>query len=141
MPCQVMPLRRRGVSNQILPLYRVVQRKRTVLLGTSLTQPAVAGCSRAETFSQLSAISFAQPCRFPFPQQGVNGQSVIDSRPKQQSCEGKRMRPSRTALSGEIPDVDRIDLSGTNTWPSWTAASPLSSHKFDKTCKFLNIIL
>ena len=144
MPCQVMPLRRRGVSNQILPLYRVVQRKRTVLLSTSLTQPAVAGCSRAETFSQLSAISFAQPCRFPFPQKGVNGQSVIDSRPKQQSCEGKRMRvmrPSRTALSGEIPDVDRLDLSGTNTWPSWTAASPLSSHKFDKTCKFLNIIL
>ena len=42
--------------------YRVVQKKGTVLLGTSLAWPAVAGCSRAETFSQLSAISFAQPC-------------------------------------------------------------------------------
>ena len=32
-------------------------------------QPGVAGCSRAETFSQLSSISFAQPCtlRTPFP--------------------------------------------------------------------------
>ena len=36
--------------------------KRTVLLSTSLAWPAVAGCSRAETFSQLSSISFAQPC-------------------------------------------------------------------------------
>ena len=44
--------------------YRVVQKKGTVLLGTSLAWPAVAGCSRAETFSQLSAISFAQPCIF-----------------------------------------------------------------------------
>ena len=42
--------------------YRVVQKKRTVLLSTSLAWPAVAGCSRAETFSQLSSISFAQPC-------------------------------------------------------------------------------
>ena len=43
-------------------MYRVVQKKGTVLLSTSLAWPAVAGCSRAETFSLLSAISFAQPC-------------------------------------------------------------------------------
>ena len=43
-------------------LYRLVLKKDTVLLRTSLVWPAVAGCSRAETFSQLSAISFAQPC-------------------------------------------------------------------------------
>ena len=43
--------------------YRVVQKKGTVLLSTSLAWPAVAGCSWAETFSQLSSISFAQPCR------------------------------------------------------------------------------
>ena len=42
--------------------YRLVQKKRTGLLSTSLAWPAVAGCSRAETFSQLSTISFAQPC-------------------------------------------------------------------------------
>ena len=45
--------------------YRLVQKKGTVLLSTSLAWPAVAGCSRAETFSQLSAISFAQPCSMP----------------------------------------------------------------------------
>ena len=43
-------------------MYRVVQEKGTVLLSTSLGWPAVAGCSRAETFSQLSSISFPQPC-------------------------------------------------------------------------------
>ena len=42
--------------------YRLVQKKGTVLLSTSLAWPAVAGCSLADTFSQLSAISFAQPC-------------------------------------------------------------------------------
>ena len=42
--------------------YRLVQKKGTVLLSSGLAWPAVAGCSRAETFSQLSAISFAQPC-------------------------------------------------------------------------------
>ena len=42
-------------------IYRVVQKKGTVLLSTSLAWPAVAGCSWAETFSQLSSISFAQP--------------------------------------------------------------------------------
>ena len=42
--------------------YRLLQKKGTVLLSTSLAWQAVAGCSRAETFSQLSAISFAQPC-------------------------------------------------------------------------------
>ena len=36
--------------------------KGTVLQSTSLAWPALAGCSRVETFSQLSAISFAQPC-------------------------------------------------------------------------------
>ena len=45
-------------------MYRVVQKKGTVLPSTSLSWPAVAGCSRAETFSQLSSISFAQPCNF-----------------------------------------------------------------------------
>ena len=125
------------------PMYRVVQKNCPLFknsrpycchtMGPALHSPIGHFRKVLAQFSQLSAISFAQPCRFPFPQQGVNGQSVIDSRPKQQSCEGKRMRPSRTALSGEIPDVDRLDLSGTNTWPSWTAASPLSSHKFDKT--------
>ena len=49
-------------------LYRVVQKKGTVLLSTSLAWPAVAGCSWAETFSQLSAISFAQPCTCPMVQ-------------------------------------------------------------------------
>ena len=44
-------------------IYRLVQKKGTVLLSTSLAWPAMAGCSRAETFSQLSAISFAQPCK------------------------------------------------------------------------------
>ena len=43
-------------------IYRVVQKKGTVLLSNSLAWPAVAGSSRAETFSQLSSISFAQPC-------------------------------------------------------------------------------
>ena len=43
-------------------VYRVVQKKGTVLLSTSLAWPAVAGCSRAETFTQLSSIYFAQPC-------------------------------------------------------------------------------
>ena len=40
-------------------VYRVVLKKGTVLLSTSLAWPAVAGCSRAETFSQLSSLSFA----------------------------------------------------------------------------------
>ena len=31
--------------------YRLVQKKGTVLISTSLALPAVAGCSRAETFS------------------------------------------------------------------------------------------
>ena len=43
-------------------IYRVVQKKGTVFLSTSQSWPAVAGCSKAETFSQLSSISFAQPC-------------------------------------------------------------------------------
>ena len=50
-------------------LYRVVQKKGTVLLSTSLAWPAVAGCSRAETFSQLSSISFTQPCIYICPLQ------------------------------------------------------------------------
>ena len=37
--------------------------KGTVLLSTSLEWPATAGCSRAETVSQLRANYFAQPCR------------------------------------------------------------------------------
>ena len=47
-------------------MYRVVQKKGTVLLSNSLAWPAVAGCSRAKTFSQLSAIYFAQPCSLVF---------------------------------------------------------------------------
>ena len=44
-------------------LYRVwLEKIWTVLLSTSLAWPAVAGCSRAETFSQLSSISLPQPC-------------------------------------------------------------------------------
>ena len=39
-----------------------MQKKRTVWLSTSLAWPAVAGCSWAETFSQLRSISFAQLC-------------------------------------------------------------------------------
>ena len=45
---------------------RLGQKKGTVLLSTSLAWPAVAGCSRADIFSQLGAISFAQPCRLNF---------------------------------------------------------------------------
>ena len=37
--------------------------KGTVSLSTRLAWPDVAGCSQAETYSQLSSISFAQPCR------------------------------------------------------------------------------
>ena len=43
-------------------MYRIVQKKGTVLLSTSLVWPALVGCSRVETFSQLRAIYFAQPC-------------------------------------------------------------------------------
>ena len=43
-------------------LYRVVQKKGTVLLSTSLAWPAVAGCSRAETLSQLSSNKFTPLC-------------------------------------------------------------------------------
>ena len=46
------------------PSYVRRLKKETALLSTSLAWPAVAGCSRAETFSQISAISFAQPCNF-----------------------------------------------------------------------------
>ena len=42
--------------------YRIVHNKGTDLLSTSLAWPAVAGWSKAETFSQLSSIYFAQPC-------------------------------------------------------------------------------
>ena len=44
--------------------YRLVQKRGTVLLSTSLAWLAVAGCSRAESFSRLSPISFAQPCNW-----------------------------------------------------------------------------
>ena len=52
----------RSFINKIDRIYRVVQKKGTGLLNTSLAWPAVAGCSPAETFSQLCSISFAQPC-------------------------------------------------------------------------------
>ena len=51
-----------GRGNRKKVTYRLVQKKGTVLLSTSLAWPAVAGCSWAETFSQLGSISFAQPC-------------------------------------------------------------------------------
>ena len=50
---------------QALSLYRVVQKKGTVLLSISLAWPAVAGCSWAETFSQLSFITFGLPSTWP----------------------------------------------------------------------------
>ena len=50
------------IFNMARNMYRLVQKKGTVLLSTSLAWPAVAGCNHAETFSQLSPISFAQPC-------------------------------------------------------------------------------
>ena len=43
-------------------LVQACAEKKTVLLSTSLVWPAVAGCTWAETFSQLSSIYFAQPC-------------------------------------------------------------------------------
>ena len=43
------------------------RKKGTVLLSTSLAWLAVAVCSWAETFSQLSSISFAQPCIISLP--------------------------------------------------------------------------
>ena len=55
------PFRPSGINKICVQTYA---EKRTVLLSTNLAWPAVAGCSRAETFSQLSAISFAQPCMF-----------------------------------------------------------------------------
>ena len=42
-----------------------MQKKGTVFLSTSLAWPAVADCSWADTFFQLSTISFAQPCSKP----------------------------------------------------------------------------
>ena len=39
-----------------------MQKKGTVLLSTSLAWPAVAGCSRAEAFSQLSSNKFTPLC-------------------------------------------------------------------------------
>ena len=44
------------------PLQTWAEKKWTVSLSTSLACPALDGCSRAETFSQLSPIYFAQPC-------------------------------------------------------------------------------
>ena len=41
-----------------------MQKKGTVLLSTSLAWPAVAGCSRAETISQLSSNKFTPLCNF-----------------------------------------------------------------------------
>ena len=42
-----------------------MQKKGTVLLSTSLALPAVAGCSRAENFSQLSSNKFSHLCSTP----------------------------------------------------------------------------
>ena len=49
------------LSSKEMYTYRLVQKKGTVLLSTSLAWPAGAGCSRAETFSQLSSIFFLNP--------------------------------------------------------------------------------
>ena len=61
----VAPLMKEGERRSPPPFvqYRVVQKKGTVLLSTSLAWPAVAGCSRAETFSQLSSNKFTPLCR------------------------------------------------------------------------------
>ena len=54
--------------NASLPIWlQACAEKGSVLLSTSLAWLAVAGCSRAETSSQLSSISFAQPCILHFP--------------------------------------------------------------------------
>ena len=92
-------------------MHRPVQtcaEKRAVLLRTSLAWPAVAGYSRAETFSQLSAISFARPCtwleyaaRSP---SGPNSVFVRSSRPMPticQICKGGRTRRSHSAWPRE----------------------------------------
>ena len=48
-------IRRAGGRHDVQTnMYRLVQKKRTVLLSTNLAWPALAGCSRAETVSQLS---------------------------------------------------------------------------------------
>ena len=48
-------------------MYREVQMQfcSSCLLSNSLAWPAVAGCSRAETFSQLSSNKFAPLCSSP----------------------------------------------------------------------------
>ena len=64
-----------------LNMYRVGQKKGTVLLSTFLAWLAVAGCSRAETFSQLSSISFAQPCKACLPDVALEGEEGASSSP------------------------------------------------------------
>ena len=62
-----------------------MQKKGTVLLSTSLAWPAVAGCSQAETFSQLSSISFAQPCRLNKPAAVLV--LILMNQPTQRECD------------------------------------------------------
>ena len=83
-----------------LSLYRLVQKKGTVLQSTRLAWPAVAGCSRADTFSQLSAISFAQPCMCP----EVAGKGV------NRSTKGGRRRIAASMQFGEVLMVQCFPL-------------------------------
>ena len=52
------------IGSGVRCLYRLVQKKGTVLLSTSLSWPALAGCRRAETFSQLSSKKFTTLCTY-----------------------------------------------------------------------------
>ena len=72
--------------------YRVVQKKGTVLLSTSLAWPAVAGCSWAETFSQLSSISFPQPCTW---------RAILPAQKKGPKRVGKRTQTRKMSI--ELP--------------------------------------
>ena len=71
-------------------MYRLVQKKGTVLLSTSLVWPAVAVCSRAETVLQLGAISFAQPCRTLAVRYGYALASCVTEDRGRNQCAGSR---------------------------------------------------
>ena len=81
----------------ILQLYIVVVKKGTVLLSTSLSWPAVAGCSRAETFYQLSSIPFAQPCIVSETQKSQNKTLVSETQNKKLNMKAKSTSSSVTS--------------------------------------------
>ena len=76
-----------------------MQKKGNVLLSTSLAWPAVAGCSQAEIFSQLSSLSFAQPCK-KFGAENMMTKSVFFLR-----SPGKRSR-SKIKITYTCSDLD-----------------------------------